>query len=77
MEEANVGERALRIGEVCQRVGMSRAWIYDQVAAGAFPQPIKLGIRASAWISGEVDAFIVAQAVRRKPPRRVNSVSAP
>jgi prophage regulatory protein len=65
MEEAKAGARALRIGDVCLRVGMSRAWVYDQVMTGSFPRPIKLGSRASAWLESEVEAFLAARAAQR------------
>lgn len=65
MEQSRVGERALRIAEVCKRVGMSRAWIYEQVATGGFPRPIKLGVRASAWIEGEIQDYLSDRAAGR------------
>lgn len=57
--------RALRLPEVCARVGMSRAWIYDAIARGDFPAQIKTGSRASAWIDSEIDAWLLSRTVQR------------
>ena len=51
----------LRLPQVIERVGLRRTAIYDLVKAGAFPAPIKLGRRCSAWPSDAVDAWIHAR----------------
>lgn len=56
----------LRVPDVVARVGLSRATIYSMAARGAFPKPIRIGQRASAWSASEVDAW---QAARRAEPR--------
>src|SRR3546814_7578470 len=43
-----------RLPQVMARVGLSRSEIYRRIAAGDFPQPVKLGERASAWNAAEV-----------------------
>jgi len=40
-EEAKRPERLLRLPAVAARLGMSRSWIYDEIAAGRFPRPVK------------------------------------
>ena len=47
----------LRIKTVCERTGLSRSTIYSLIQRGQFPQPIRLGARASAWNSDEVEAW--------------------
>lgn len=47
--------RFLRVQTVMERTGLGRSTIYAMVARGDFPQPIKLGPRASAWLEAEVD----------------------
>jgi prophage regulatory protein len=47
-----------RLPTVKRRTGLSRSEIYRRAAAGTFPAPIKLGERASAWSSEEVDRWI-------------------
>jgi prophage regulatory protein len=51
-------EKLLRLPAVCAAVGMRKAGIYKAIRDGRFPQPIKLGVRASAWVASEVDAWI-------------------
>lgn len=43
---------------VLQRTGMSNSTLYEEVAAGRFPKPVKIGARSVGWISTEVDAWI-------------------
>jgi len=50
-------------GEV---TGASRSFIYQEVAAGRFPRPIKLG-RSTRWIAAEIHAWIEAKAFARSP----------
>jgi prophage regulatory protein len=47
-----------RLAKVKARTGLSRSEIYRRIAAGDFPRPVKLGERASAWESGEIDRYI-------------------
>ncbi|HEY4583241.1 MAG TPA: AlpA family transcriptional regulator [Lysobacter sp.] len=56
----------LRLPEVCRRTGLSRSEIYRRIgSSGAFPAPIKLGERASAWPEHEVSAWIAARVAER------------
>ena len=48
----------LRLPKVKERTGLGRTSIYDGVAAGTFPAPIKLGRRCVAWNSAQVDGWI-------------------
>jgi len=51
-------ERLLRLPEVTERVGLKRAAIYQRIAAGTFPAPVAIGIRARAWPASDVDRWI-------------------
>lgn len=42
-------ERMLRRKEVEEITGRSRSSIYEGMAAGTFPKPVKIGARAVAW----------------------------
>lgn len=42
-------DRMLRRKEVEAITGRSRSAIYDGIAAGTFPKPVKIGARAVAW----------------------------
>jgi prophage regulatory protein len=51
----------LRLPLVLQKIGMSRAWLYREVAAGRFPEPLALGSRARGWVESDVDAWLKAR----------------
>lgn len=46
--------RFIKLREVLAICGKSRSSIYAAVRDGAFPAPVKLGGRSSAWIKSEV-----------------------
>ncbi len=54
-----------RLPQVKARTGLSRSEIYRRIAAGRFPQPVKLGERASAWPEHEVTAWCEARIAAR------------
>ena len=59
--------RILRLKQVVTTVGLAKSSIYRKIQVGTFPPPIKLGgVRASGWLSTEVDEWIEDQ-VRRRP----------
>ena len=45
--------------------GLKSSRIYELVAEGKFPRPVKLGPRASAWVSTEVLAWIAERIAER------------
>ncbi|RYE07038.1 MAG: AlpA family phage regulatory protein [Hyphomicrobiales bacterium] len=51
--------RLERLTSVVARTGMSRSWLYKEVAAGRFPPPCKVG-GSSRWSTAAVDAWIHA-----------------
>lgn len=54
-----------RLPQVKARTGLSRSEIYRRIALGDFPRPIKLGERASAWSTAEIDAWIADRIAAR------------
>ena len=52
------GRRLLRLNEVRHRVGLRRSAIYLKIKRGEFPAPVRLGARAVAWPSDEIDEWI-------------------
>lgn len=59
MENASTSaERLLRLPDVEARTGLKKSAIYAGMKAGTFPQCLKLGPRASAWPSSEIDSWI-------------------
>ena len=61
----NGAHTLLRLPEVRARTGLSRTAIYDGVAMGYFPHPVKIGRRASAWIEAEIEAWIADRIASR------------
>jgi len=43
-----------RLGKVMTETGLKRTHLYEMARKGEFPKQIKLGKRASAWLSTEV-----------------------
>ena len=41
--------RLLRLREVLARCGLSRSTLYRQMGEGAFPRPLRVGVRAVRW----------------------------
>ena len=58
----------LRLGDVCQRTGLSRSTIYRRMNEGTFPPTCSLGGRVKAWRSGEVQAWIDARVPTSSEP---------
>ncbi|HBP4205660.1 TPA: AlpA family transcriptional regulator [Escherichia coli] len=50
----------IRLPEVLKRTGFGKAWIYRLISEGRFPAPVKIGIRAVAFVESEVDEWILS-----------------
>ncbi|WP_375751122.1 helix-turn-helix transcriptional regulator [Enterobacter roggenkampii] len=48
----------IRLPEVMRRTGYSKAWLYRLINQNRFPKPVKIGLRAIAFVEGEVDDWI-------------------
>lgn len=53
--------RIMRLPQVQAATGFGRAWIYELMKRGDFPQARKIGLRAVGWDSLEVEAWIAEQ----------------
>ena len=42
--------------------GISKATIYRMMSAGEFPSPVRLGVRAVAWRSTDIEAWLASRA---------------
>lgn len=51
-------ERMLRRKEVENLTGRSRSAIYEGMASGTFPKPVKIGARAVAWPESVIRGWI-------------------
>ncbi|MDQ0628206.1 AlpA family transcriptional regulator [Pantoea agglomerans] len=50
--------KLIRLSAVINKTGYSKSWIYKLIRNKQFPQPIKIGSRAVAFIEGEIDGWI-------------------
>ena len=46
-----------RLPRVMEETGLSRSTVYELIAKDEFPRSIKIGRRAVAWRSSQVDAW--------------------
>ena len=57
-EGAKAPVRFLRMPEIQARTGVSRTTIYQWMAEGRFPRPVRLGARAMGWIEADFDEWL-------------------
>jgi Predicted transcriptional regulator len=50
--------RMMRINEVMDITGLSRATLYRKIAAGTFPSQHKIAARCCGWRANEVDLWL-------------------
>jgi prophage regulatory protein len=53
-----VTEQLLRLPEVIRQTGRSRTRIYVDIGNDEFPRPVKIGKRAVAWRSSDIEEWI-------------------
>lgn len=49
--------KMLRLAEVKATSGLKRSAIYDHIAKGTFPKPLRVGPRLVAWRADEIAAW--------------------
>ena len=57
--------RLIKLSTVEEKTGQRKSWIYDQIREGNFPQQVRTGPGAVAWVESEVDAWIDARIAER------------
>ncbi len=57
------GRELLRREEVEERLGVSRSWIYAEMRAGRFPEPVKISKRAVRWRVADLDDWMSGRPV--------------
>ena len=57
--------KLIRLAEVTARTGKTRSRIYEAMAAGEFPRPVKIGERAIAFVEAEVEEWIASRISER------------
>jgi prophage regulatory protein len=55
--------RFLRLKDLIEHTGMSKSYLYQKIASGEFPPPVKLG-RSSVWILDEVEQVMALWVAR-------------
>jgi len=50
--------RIYRLQQVMDATGFGRAWIYELMKRGEFPQARKIGTRAVGWPSDQIDQWV-------------------
>ena len=53
----------LRREEVEARLGVSRSWIYAEMRAGRFPEPVKISKRAVRWRVADLEEWSAGRPV--------------
>lgn len=53
-------ESLLDLAEVLARLKMGKSWLYEEIAAGRFPAPIKLSPKAARWKAGWIFDYLAA-----------------
>lgn len=54
-------DRVVRIKEVVKLTGISRTSLYRAMAAGTFPRQVDIGMRATAWMLSDVQAWLASR----------------
>lgn len=57
--------KLMRMPDVLDAIGISKSTLYRMVAAGEFPAGVRIGERAIAWPSDEVQEFIRVRRAER------------
>jgi prophage regulatory protein len=61
-----MAQRILRRREVTSVSGLPTSTLYEQIALGRFPRPVKLGDRAVGWLEEEVTTWQEARIAERE-----------
>lgn len=56
-----MADSILRRKDVEACTGLSRSAIYQMMAEGKFPRPVRLGLRAVGWHSSSIEAWIASR----------------
>jgi prophage regulatory protein len=55
----------LRKKQVLAMVGLSASTVYALQKSGAFPQPLRLSLRAMGWLSSDIERWLADKAAAR------------
>lgn len=68
-------DRILRLPDVIQQTGLSRASIYRQMSAHEFPGQVRLGPRAVGWRESEIETWLGNRPASRQDPPAVDGAT--
>ncbi|EKO3666877.1 MULTISPECIES: helix-turn-helix transcriptional regulator [Vibrio] len=57
--------RLIRLKEVLDMTGLSRAYMYKLMAEKKFPKSVSLGFRSVAWLESEIQDWILERVAER------------
>lgn len=57
-KDRKAGDRLLREAQVLELVPVSAATLWRSIKRGEFPRPIRISVRAVAWLESEIHAWI-------------------
>lgn len=46
---------------VLSQIGMGNTWLYEAIAKGEFPAPVRLGARAVGWRRSDVEEWLASR----------------
>jgi len=58
--------KLIRMPQVVEATQRSKPAIYADMAAGLFPKPIKIGVRAVAWLEEDIQRWIAQRIAAAK-----------
>jgi len=61
----DTGPKFLRREAVEDLTGLSRSTVYQYMAEGRFPRPIKISSRVVAWVESEISAWMAERIAER------------
>jgi prophage regulatory protein len=50
--------KLIKLIDVKNTTGLARSTIYKYISDGSFPKPVRLGVKAVAWVESEVQEWI-------------------
>ncbi|MGO1190117.1 helix-turn-helix transcriptional regulator [Vibrio casei] len=60
-----MSNKILRLPEVINMVGLSKATIYAHMRNGLFPKNLSLGANSTGWLESEIQEWITARITAR------------
>ena len=67
--ESAIQVTLLRLPAVTKATGLKPSWVYELMGRNEFPQSVKLGPRARAWRSDEIQEFILSRPRTNEEPK--------